>query len=151
MPFAFMGTLATSTLGDFDIETSLKIGQFVFRTDLINDTEIDNPNGKAILNSMLLKNEYVDSIDEAKTIAHEIIHIFQYEDFANINPFFIKPRQNFINNDNKWVKLYNKWTYTDFNAFLYMGAYIYEENTGTNFYDNYFEKEADFYSRRITQ
>jgi len=151
MPAAFMGTMITATQGDFDIETSLKIGQFVFRTDFIESTILENPNGKVSINTMLLKYEYFNRIDEAKTIAHEIIHIFQYEDFANINPFFIKPRQNFINNDNKWVKFYNKWVYTDFNSFIDAAIYSYENSTGTDYYDNYLEKEADFYSNRTTQ
>jgi len=151
MPAAFLGSVFTATQGDFDIETSLKIGHLVFRRNNIPDSNRKDINGRVIVNSMLLKYEYFDKIDEAKTIAHEIIHIFQYEDFANINPFFIRPRQNFINNDNKWVKFYNKWTYTDFNGILDVGIYSLEELSANSKFENFLEKEADFYSRKITQ
>ena len=153
MPLSLYGVIFNSFNGKFDLSTSLEVGQFVFRSDDISigpdESEFD---GVVVVNSMRILNDFPNSLEENKTIAHELIHIYQYEDYANINPFFIKPRANFINNDNKWVKLYNKWTYTDFNGlFLWDILYSIESIEKPIYYNNFFEKEADYYSFKNAQ
>ena len=72
--------------------------------------------------------------------------MYQYNDFSNINPVFNKPKQLFLNNDNKVVQFYRKWFYSDFNGFLYNSLYVLENQNRQDYFDNYFEKEANYYS-----
>ena len=149
MPLSLLATVVSSTQGSFDFKNSIKTGHFIFKTSYINgDSKFHSSEparGSTSLNNINLLNNLSQEI-ERKVIAHEIIHVYQYNDFSNINPVFNKPKQLFLNNDNKVVQFYRKWFYSDFNGFLYNSLYVLENQNRQDYFDNYFEKEANYYS-----
>lgn len=150
MPLSLLATAVSASNGNFDFRNSIKTGHFIFKTNYINgNSEFHNSEqpakGSASLNNINLLNNLSQEI-ERKVIAHEIIHIYQYNDFSNINPVFNKPKQLFLNNDNKVVRFYTKWFYSDFNGLLKAALYELENQNRQDYYNNYFEKEADYYS-----
>jgi hypothetical protein len=150
IPLALYGTILNATQGAFDFKNSLKTGHFIFKTNKINSNfETLEKRGKTNFNTILILNNFVSKESERKVLAHEIIHIYQYNDFSNINPAFNKPKKLFLNNQNKMVKFYKKWFYTDFNGFLLTELYRLEQQNTKSYYDHYFEKEADYYSFRL--
>ncbi len=137
MPFSFGNTIYGFTQGKLDINTSLKIGSFVFATDKINNSK--GFEGVTFANTILYQsdNTILNKID---IISHEIIHVYQYESFSGFNPFLDKPISKFIINDN-WTEKYVKIFYTDFN-YLVKGILIIAQE-----YENsFFEKEARYYT-----
>ena len=148
MPLSLLATAVTATNGTFDFKNSIKTGHFIFKTNKIsNDFEI-SAIGIASLNNITLLDNLSQEI-ERKVIAHEVIHVYQYNDFSNINPVFNKPKKLFLNNDNKVVQFYRKWFYSDFNFFVLFALYELENQNRVGYYDNYFEKEADYYSEKF--
>ncbi|MDC0176590.1 hypothetical protein OAJ14_00325 [Polaribacter sp.] len=146
MPLSLLATVVSSTQGSFDFKNSIKTGHFIFKTSYIdfNGSE-QSGSGSASLNNINLLNNLSQKI-ERKVIAHKIIHVYQYNDFSNINPVFNKPKKLFLNNDNKVVQFYRKWFYSDFNGLLKVALNELENQNRQDYYDNYFEKEADYYS-----
>jgi hypothetical protein len=150
MPLSLLATAVSATNGNFDFKNSIKTGHFIFKTSYINGSSefhsSEQPaRGSASLNNINLLNN-LSQENERKVIAHEIIHVYQYNDFSNINPVFNQPKQLFLNNDNKVVKFYKKWFYSDFNGLLKVALYELENQNRGDYYDNNFEKEADYYS-----
>lgn len=150
MPLSLLATAVSATNGNFDFKNSIKTGHFIFKTSYINGSSefhsSEQPaRGSASLNNINLLNN-LSQENERKVIAHEIIHVYQYNDFSNINPIFNQPKQLFLNNDNKVVKFYRKWFYSDFNGLLKVALYVLENQNRRDYFDNNFEKEADYYS-----
>ncbi len=146
MPFSLAyGTLYPLLEYKFDFKNTLRTGQFIFEADKIksNLAGTGDVNGLAITNSILLEDYY------SALIAHEIIHTYQYEDLAKINVLFKKPKRDWLNNDNKVVKLYRKWIYTDLNAFVNasLASLLLSEENECH-YNSPKEQEANFYSYR---
>jgi len=139
MPFALSNTIYGFTQGKLDINTSLKVGSFVFVANKIKSNSVANSSGQAIGNSILvLKN----SIFSKKTIiSHELIHTYQYESFSSLNSFLNKPT-NKLKLDYKWIKIYHKIFYTDFNFLTMRGLYDLSNNYNTSFFEN----EARYYT-----
>jgi len=137
MPFALGNTIYGFTQGKLDINTSLKIGSFVFTVDKINNSK--GFEGITFANSILYQSKNT-ILNKADIISHEIIHIYQYESFSAFNPFLDKPVSKFLINSNLAEK-YDKIFYTDFN-YLFKGLLIIVQE-----YENsFFEKEARYYT-----
>lgn len=138
MPVSLALTLSTAINNKFEFKRTLQTGEFIFSTN-----NIDNK-GIAYGNIILVNNRYFNSYD---TYSHEIIHIYQYYDFNFVNTFLNKS--------------YKKWeqkskTFKDINDIFYIDAqgpvlrslYLLENINRKCFYDNFFENEADFFSRK---
>jgi hypothetical protein len=139
MPFALGSTIRGFIKGRFSLEESFKIGTFVFRTDKINADNVDFiPEGETLVNTIFVTNKNWDN--KENILAHELIHVYQYESFSGVNSFSIKPLQK-INAKSKWIKTYNKIFYTDLNYLYFRGLYSLYNTYNSNF----FEKEAYWY------
>jgi len=136
MPFALYKTIEGFTNGKLNFSESFKIGSFVFTTSKINS---GFTSGRALTNSILILNNL--GLKKESTLAHELIHVYQYESFSGMNPFLNVPIAK-LNINQKWVKTYHKIFYTDFNYLSSQGIYSTYKNHDTNF----FEKEARYYS-----
>lgn len=150
MPLAFYGTVINASKGSFDFKNSIKTGHFIFKTNSI-DNRLENIEKRGVtnFNTILILNNFISKEIESKVLAHEIIHIYQYNDFSNINPVFNKPKELFLNNENKVVKFYRKWFYSDFNGLLLIQLYDLENQNRKTYNDNYFESEANYYSFKL--
>lgn len=142
MPFALYITFENLTLGKFDFDKSMKTGTFIFKSKNslpIYETSFGVANSEAYTKT----NQIIYDLNKYKlfNIAHEMIHVYQYEQLSNFNALFIKPKE-FLNKKSKLINFYNKHFYTDFNQVIGHFSYISNKNYQTNFFEN----EARFYT-----
>jgi len=148
MPFALAGFVYSATQYSFSFSETMRIGQPFFFTDNIDQWGPDfQPVGITIANSITLIKPFATS----QTIAHEIIHAYQYEGFGALNTYLNKPRTTLLNQKGKWLARYTQWMYTDFNYLLFTGVYHAFGTDHTCYFDNPFEQEANFYSDKATR
>ncbi|WP_445748261.1 hypothetical protein [Polaribacter sp.] len=140
MPFALYATVNGFINGNLDVNKSLSVGTFIFKSkEPINIEHLgfDRANAYAMTNQIVYDEEFFS----ISTLGHEIIHIYQYEQLSNFNSYFIKPSK-YFDKKSKAIKLYNKIFYTDINTLLFGAVYLMNKN-----YENiFFEREARFYS-----
>lgn len=141
MPFSLGATVYGFTQGDLDFITSLKTGNFVFA---VNKFRGDNSEfiigGLAIANVFLYKRN-LDFFLLKEIIAHEIIHVYQYEGLSGFNSYLNNFTQK-LNIKNNTINNYHKIFYTDFNYLILRGLY----NINPKFDTNIFEIEARFFA-----
>ena len=149
MPFALYGFMYSATQSKFDFNKTVKSGTPVFTTDYINAGNRTNVtyNGVAITTSTIILNNLTNK-EESLTLAHEIIHTYQYLEFFRLDKFFVKAGENWFNNENKSVKLYKKWIRTDWTFYIKNEIYRLEDLNANCYFDNFFEQEANFYSHK---
>lgn len=140
MPFALGNTIYSFTKAKLDFRESLKVGSFVFLAKKLDSDNFDFLSGQNISNSILVNINSVFSMKQI--IAHELIHVYQYESFSGLNPFLDKPMLKLDNN--KLFNIYNKIFYTDFNYLTFQGLYSLTINNNES---NFFENEAIFYTK----
>ncbi|MDT0647072.1 hypothetical protein RM545_10245 [Zunongwangia sp. F260] len=143
MPFALIGTIENAFYGEFNLQRTLKTGFPVFTTDHIDVRD----SGYAVIygqttwsNSILiLANEFGEN-----SLAHEIIHVYQYGQFSGFNSYLDKPVKA-LSKESRFWKHYNRIFYTDFNYLIASGSYYFLDPDRN--WDNPYEKEARFYSK----
>jgi hypothetical protein len=142
MPIALGGFIYASTKGSFDVEQTLKIGQPFFRTVALGWPD----SGFSITNSIVLN----PILSDSKSIAHELIHAYQYQGAVVFNTYYATQFNRLLNSENGFTKAYKKWIYTDTN-FLILSGFYYLGGLGNNcYFDNPYEQEANFYSWKWT-
>lgn len=123
----------------FELNKSLRTGEIIFSTSK------DFEHAGATWGKLILLNEL--RLNNFDIIAHEIIHSYQYEDFNFVNTFINKPKLKLLNQSEFGKKL-NHYFYFDIQAPIFGGLYLLENN-GSNYYDNFFEYEAGFFSNTL--
>ena len=148
MPFALLGTIVTATQGSLDLERSLKTGTFVFTTDFISPNGVEN--ARVTGRTPLFANSVLILDDEAgdNALAHELIHTYQYESFSFVNSYLNLPYENFTK-ESGFFRFYNKYFYTDLNFLVVNGLFGLAGSDPNRPFNNFFEREADFYSNRF--
>jgi hypothetical protein len=137
MPLALVGTVWATTEGKFNLKYSLQSGTPVFLTKDILKT-------KTLINSIIIE----ENQEIKRSLGHETIHVFQYEEFLNLNMFFDKKKNEWQNKSN-FLNKTNKWIYMDLpSGGLLRGLYLLENINKKCYFDNYFENEANFYSNQ---
>lgn len=139
MPVALLLTGIYAYGNKFELEKSLKTGEILFSVSK-NFKHAGATWGKLIL----IDESWLDKND---LIAHEIIHSYQYEDFNFVNTFINKPKLELLNKSKLGEKL-NNFFYFDLQAPIFGGLYLLEKG-GNNYYDNFFEYEAGFFSNTL--
>ena len=136
-PLSLVSTIHYSTVGKFNIEETLKTGTFIFtKFDSFNKSDIK---GEALWNNIFI----VDKRDYFKTLSHEIIHIYQNQEFQYFNSLLIGPKEKLI--QNKLLRSLDDYIYFDFHLLAYLNLYNLQNNENCH-YNNLFEQEANFYS-----
>lgn len=138
LPTAFVGTIISiSESKRFDVRKSLQTLTPIF---LITE----NKNPVTYINSVVFNNE----VSYQKSISHEMIHIFQYEEFLSLNQYF-SPVKKRWQQKNNFINKISNWVYVDIpSSTLLRGLYLLENHNRSCYYDNYFEQEANFYSNK---
>jgi len=144
MPFALVYTVGIAIQTKFELGKTLQTGQFIFSSNT-KRWEETNSIGIAYPGNIVYKPGMPDFY---KTISHEIIHLYQFNDVNVFNAYLNKPYANLSNSSNFFKKV-NKWVYFDFNSPLQGGLYNLENTNRVNYYDNYFEHEAGYYSNTL--
>ncbi len=140
MPIALTTAIISSTYGKFNFKLSTQTLTPVFISNKLTSTF-----GVTVAISIIF---YNSNRKIKHALAHEIIHVFQYDDYMVINVFFNKKKTkwkhhyNFINKSSKYI-------YMDLpSAITLRGLYLIENINQSCYYDNYFENEATFYSHK---
>lgn len=141
MPIALVYSIGVATQAKFDLKKTLQSGEFVFTSNSnrfyeTNSTAVTFP-GSIVINTPEKNNFAI--------LSHEIIHIFQANDFSQLETFLDKPIKQ-INQKNETLNNINKYIHYDFRYLPQLILYRMQEKNKTYYYDNFFEKEAAFYS-----
>lgn len=141
MPIALIYTIGVATQTKFDFSNSLKSGEFVFSSNTTRFIET-NSNGVTFPGAIVL---YSPFKNDFSLLSHEIIHIYQANDFSQFDTFFTKPI-NYVNNKSEVLNKINKYIYYDFRYLPQLISYRIEYKNAKYYYDNRFEREAAFFS-----
>lgn len=139
MPVAFVTTFISAIDSKPEWNLMLRSGEVIFSTNYKNS---NNFRGQALLSSFKLRES---EINNYSVLAHEIIHLYQYNDFNFVNPYF-SDLTNKINTGNKFI---DSNVYWDFNSIVIAGLYQLENVNRSNYYNNFFEYEAGFFSNTL--
>ena len=144
MPIALLYiTDAFFRFDKFELGQTLKTGDFVF-----SHTNFDlKYRGATLAGYILLVN---GNVSNNSIIVHETVHIYQSNSFTAINTYFQKPL-NKMSAKNKTINFINKHIYFDLH---YLPLRILDLSqrkplTSSNYYDNFFEHEAGYYSNTL--
>ena len=148
LPVAFVYTADAFLRFDFDFEQSLKSGEFVFYFEGGNDSS----HAFATAGYMALNINYLNKFhtqDEVFRLStHEIVHLYQSNDFSVFNTFINKPLERWSKRQ-KTVKWINTYLYPEYHYLILRPAYLIEEATAKSYSDNFFEREAGYYSEGL--
>ena len=141
MPFSLIRALQIAPGNSIDWGKSLKLGSLVFK---VNAIEIDGQNsfrGVQSSNHILLRKGYAN----LETEAHELIHVYQNNQFSGINSYFYKVSSH-LKEDFGFYRIYSKIFYTDLNtiAFDQLFNMLRKES---DFNNNVLENEVYYYLR----
>jgi hypothetical protein len=139
MPISLALTISTAIGNKFEFKRTLQTGEIIFSN---NNT---GNRGTTFGNIILVDKNTINSYD---LYSHEIIHIYQYYDFNFINTYLNKPINKW-STKSKTFESINNIFYLDMQAPVLRGLYLLENINRNNYYDNFFENEAGFYSNTI--
>lgn len=148
MPVAFVYTADAFFRFDFDFKQSFRTGEFVF--SFVGDR--NSIHGFATAGYMALNSNYLKKLstqDEVFRLStHEIIHLYQSNDFSIFNAFMYKPMKHW-SEQQKTVKWINTYLYPEYHYLILRPAYLIETASAKSYYDNFFEHEAGYYSEGL--
>lgn len=139
MPITAAYTVDAFLRYKFNATNSLKYGHLIF-----NQNNLNTSNLGSVTTGFVLTNEaLINNLDYSynKLISHEIIHLYQNDDFNVFNSYY----NSLLNKPNFLKKINNNFHY-DFHLLLIRAAYLFENYKAHSYYDNFFEGEAGYYS-----
>lgn len=148
LPIAFIYTVDAFFRFDFDINRSFKTGEFVFSFEGDRDSSIAFAYPGYIAYNQYYLNEYHTQDGVFETATHEIIHLYQSNDFSIFNTFMHKPMERW-SKQQKTVKWINTYLYPEYHYLIQRPAYLLEEASANTYYDNFFEHEAAYFSNGL--
>ncbi|MDV3866784.1 hypothetical protein CMU00_15950 [Elizabethkingia anophelis] len=140
MPIALAYTIAYANRSKFELDKTLKIGEVIFSgyDKLFTDGEAL---GFAFSGGILLSEPYKNDFP---LLIHEIVHVYQSNDFSQTEAFLNKPLR--YTERNNVLKSVNKFIHYDIGQVVFLAFYGLEYGGAKYYYDNIFEREAGFYS-----
>ncbi|MEG0915625.1 MAG: hypothetical protein RSF68_01280 [Myroides sp.] len=145
MPISAVYTVNAFLLFKFDAKSSLNYGQFIFRR---NDPNAGNLASATAGYIVYNDGRHSENISVNKIISHEIIHMYQADDFFFVNSFYHKPLKN-IFETTKVLNKIDSYIYYDFHLIPLRATYLIEDKFSKKYYDNFLEHEAGFYSNTL--
>ncbi|WP_123868149.1 hypothetical protein [Chryseobacterium lactis] len=148
MPVAFIYTLgvALQSKSKFELKRTLQNGQVIFSnsSDLF---EKYNTLAATYPGVIVYKSSEHDNV---QLIPHEVIHIFQANDFSVTESFLRKPLAN-MNAKSKTLNKINSFIHYDFRYVPFILLNNLEFKNSTYYYQNFFEREAGYFSDTFDQ
>ncbi|QNK77092.1 hypothetical protein H7F37_13385 [Winogradskyella sp. PAMC22761] len=143
MPVAFAYNVDALFRYKFEFKNSLRVGEYIYstRNELRNSGHVDfaaNASAGYIV--------FNQSLNDFGLNVHEVIHLYQSNDFSIFNSYLNKPLTKW-SAKNKTVKWLNEHLYTEYHYLILRPLYIFEANKAETHYDNIFEHEAQYYGR----
>lgn len=145
MPITAVYTINAFFLFKFDAKSSLNYGQFIFRR---NDPNMSNYASATAGYIAFNEGHFSQRSSFNQIIAHEIIHMYQADDFFFVNSFYHKPLKKVFEN-RETLKKIDSFIYYDFHLIPLRATYLIENNRADKYYDNYLEHEAGYYSNTL--
>lgn len=144
MPIALAYTIGLAVQSKVELGKSVQSGQLVFslspeKWGSTNVIALAYPGNIIYMDGIYNLNSY---------LSHEIIHIYQQNDFNGFNYYLDKPYAS-LGNTSKFMKKVIKWVHLDGNHIMFMAAYNLQNINRVYYYDNYFEHEAGYYSKTL--
>ena len=140
MPVAFLMNSYVIATSKFELDKTIATGEMVFSSDKVTTL---NYRGFTVGTTIVMNNNFINN---KHTFSHELIHVYQYYDFNFLNSFINKPLNKFTSKSKFLSKL--DFLYYDIQSPFLFGLYSIEQ-TKSKYYDNFFEKEAGFYSNTL--
>lgn len=144
MPVALVYNVLAFSQTKFDYKTSLKTGEFIFTSN--NYRLYDSGSqGVSFPGLIVLRN---DQFNNYNLFSHEIIHLYQSNDFSILNTYYVKPLKK-IEKKYDFISKVNNYIYYDFHYLPLRLIYNLETKTANSYYGNYFEHEAGYFSNTL--
>lgn len=143
MPVAFAYTADAFFRFDFDPKNSLKYGEFIFKSDYLVGDFV----GFAFPGYLVYQDTFNYTYNH-NIITHEIIHLYQSNDFSVFNTYYRKPLNNW-KQKSKTVNTLDKILYVEAHYIPLRATYIIATNSSSRYYGNFLEHEAGFYSNTL--
>lgn len=144
MPISLILLGYVASKSKFEAKISLETGQFVFSSSKFN-TLVTDYRAFTIGNVIVYDSRL---IGDSSTFSHEMIHVFQYYDYNFVNSLTKKPIDNLFRNSNFYKKA-SKFIYSDLQAPVLYLLYQSQYKSGSQYYENFYEREAGIYSNTI--
>ena len=148
MPVAFVYTVDAFFRYDFEATKSMKFGEVIFSFNANRKSNAALAGAGIIVYDRSFLTDFTSSSDIFKTATHEIVHLYQSNDFSVFNTFINKPLERWSKRQ-KTVKWINTYLYPEYHYLILRPAYLIEEATAKSYSDNFFEREAGYYSEGL--
>ena len=145
MPVSLVHTIGIAFQSKFELAKTLQTGQFIFSSTTKRWKET-NSIGIAFPGNIVYK---PNEGEFHNMISHEIIHLYQLNDFNGINTYLDKPYA-YLGKKSNFFKSVDKWVAVEYNTYVQLYLYGLENRNRIQYYDNYFEHEAGYYSNTLT-
>lgn len=147
LPAAFVLNTYSAIGNKFELESSLKTGEFIFSGNSYYNSDVTSFTGVTIGTSIIIEPGQLKNYD---LISHELIHVYQYQDFNVFNTYVNSPLKA-LESNSKFFNEANNWLHYDFNFFIKRPLYMAEHfrvdtSTRAGYNKNFFEQEASYYS-----
>ena len=141
LPEAVVTTIIAVKYGKFDLGTSLRTGEIIFKDDKV----LDLPNGplaSGVTFGRVIV--YVDTPQSYYTkdriLSHEIVHRYQYNEYQVFNTW-LNPVARKIKSKSLH-SIFSKYVYLDI-PYFFVPYYINGRHADPHYYRNFYEFEAD--------
>jgi hypothetical protein len=144
LPAALAGTIYVASRGAFDPASSLRTGLLVFHTS-------DELHGQHDVTAVTVVNSILYTTGAAtrwlpETIAHEIIHSMQYDDYAGFT-YFLRPLATTMFESRPALGRIGRWVHPDLHyAGFLVNYFVFQGGSGRSYCSNTLEQEAIFLS-----
>lgn len=141
LPEAVVATILAAKYGRFDLATSLKTGEIIFKGDQL----LDLPNAPVSSGVTFGRaTVYVDSpqsyYTKGRILAHEIVHRYQYNEYQVFNTW-LNPVAAKIKSKSLQA-IFSNYVYLDI-PYMFVPYYIEGVHSQLHYYRNFYEFEAD--------
>ena len=136
LPVALILNIRGALKYNFDFENTFKTGEFIYFMNDIDSITAQTSAGLIVYD----KGEFnhISNKDKYRVFTHEIIHIYQSNDFSVLNTYLDKPLI-MLNDENTFINWLNNNVEFEFHYLPLRAMYIYETKTADSYYDNFFE------------
>lgn len=141
MPIALVYTIGIATQAKFELNKTLMSGEFVFSSNTRRFSET-NSLAATFPGSVVIS---TPELNNFSILSHEIIHLYQANDFSTFEAFYNKPL-NSMNRKSQFLDKTNKFIHFDFRYLPQLLLYKQQSDRSHYYYDNILEREAGFYS-----
>lgn len=144
-PSSIYGTIVTARQGKLNLKRTLQTGIMIYERNGYVQLFGGPADGVGVVSSIAVNKNIVGG-GYYDLMAHEVLHILQYDNLVWGNSLLIR-LDNKLKNSSKLYQKASKFIYFDLNGLTILGLYLAQINRPWEC--RYIEREADHYSRRV--